>query len=92
MCVYVCLSVCLSLASDSTETVVVVIIKFGTVTASDKRMHHAFIILITDLDHENDKYSFISETVQAIPIKFAVKIVQLKVYIIFSQSNDLALH
>ena len=30
--------------------------------------------------------------VQAIPIKFAVKIVRLKVYIIFSQSNDLALH
>ena len=26
------------------------------------------------------------------PIKFVVKIVQLKVYIIFSQSNDLNLH
>ena len=33
-----------------------------------------------------------SETVQAIPITFAVKIVQLKVDIIFSQSDDLALH
>ena len=30
--------------------------------------------------------------VQAIPIKFAVKIVWLKIYIIFSQSDDLALH
>ena len=31
-------------------------------------------------------------TVQAIPIKFAVKIIQLKIYIIFPQSDDLALH
>ena len=38
------------------------------------------------------KYSIISKTVQAMPIAFAVKIVQLKFYIIFSQFDDLALH
>ena len=32
------------------------------------------------------------KTVQAIPIKFAEKIFQLKTCIIFSQSDDLALH
>ena len=31
-------------------------------------------------------------TFQATPIRFAVKIVRLKVYIIFSQSDDPALH
>ena len=30
----------------------------------------------TDLDHEKDKCSIISETIQAVPITFAVKIVQ----------------
>ena len=34
----------------------------------------------TDLNNENNKCSIISETVQAMPIKFAVKIVRLKVY------------
>ena len=69
------------------------------VTASDMVMRHVLIILTltfdqgyTDLNHENDICSIISETVQAISIKFVVKIVQLKVYIIFSQSNDLATH
>ena len=33
-----------------------------------------------------------SETVQAMPVKFAMKIVRLKVYIIFSLSDDFALH
>ena len=32
-----------------------------------------------DLDHENNRCLVISETVQALPIKFAVKIVRLKV-------------
>ena len=60
------------------------------VTASDVVMHHMLIILTmtfiqghTDLNHENNKCSIISETVQAIPIEFAVRIVRLKVYIIF---------
>ena len=36
----------------------------------------------TDLNHENNKGLIISETIQAMPIRFAVKIVQLKVYMI----------
>ena len=51
------------------------------------RMHYVLSILTTnfcqghtDLDHENDQCLFISETIQAVPIKFDVKIVQLKVY------------
>ena len=47
---------------------------------------------VTDVNHEKNKYLIISETVEAMPIKFAVKIVRLKVYIIFSESDDLALH
>ena len=70
--------VCVSLASDSSETIEVIIITLGMVTAPDMRMHRTLIILTltviqghTDLDHEN-KCSVISETVQAMPIKFAV--------------------
>ena len=38
--------VCLSLASDSSETMEVIIITaLGTVTASDMRMHHVLIML-----------------------------------------------
>ena len=95
--VYLC--VCVSLTSDSSETVEVIIIKLGTVTASDMVTHHMLSILTltfiqghTDLNHENNKDLIISETVQAIPIHFAVKIVCLMVYIIFSQSVDFALH
>ena len=98
VCVRACVCVCVSLASDSSETLEVIIIKLGMMTASDMRMHHMLIILPltfiqghTDLNHKN-KCSIISETVQAIPIKFAVKIVQPKVYRIYSQSDDLALH
>ena len=43
--VCVCVCVCVSLASDSLETIKVIIIKLGTVTASDVRMHHVLIIL-----------------------------------------------
>ena len=78
---------CLSLACDSSEIVEVIITKLGTVTASDTRMHLVLIILTLtfiqghkDLNHENNKCLMISETVQAMRIKFAVKIVQLKVY------------
>ena len=42
--------------------------------------------------YENNKCSTISETVQAIPAKFDLKIVLLKVYIMLSQPDDLALH
>ena len=72
VCVSVCLSVCLSIASDSLESIKVIIIKLSTVTASDRRMHHVLIILTltsiqghTYLNHENNKCSIISETVQA---------------------------
>ena len=65
-CVCVCVCVC------DLETIKVVI-KFGRVTASNMRMHHVLIILTltffqghTDLNHENNKCSIISETVQAI--------------------------
>ena len=37
--------VCVSLAGDSSETVEVIIVKLGTVTASDTKMHHVLIIL-----------------------------------------------
>ena len=43
--VCVCLSVCVSLASDSLETIEVIIINLGMVTASDMVMHHVLIIL-----------------------------------------------
>ena len=59
------------LAGDSSETVEVIIIKLGTVTASDVVMQHVLIILTltfihgyTDLNGENNKCSIISETVQ----------------------------
>ena len=90
---------CVSLARDFAETVEVIIVKLGMVTASDMIMHHVLIILTlifiqghTELNHENNKCSIISETVEATSIRFAVKIVRLKVYTIFSQSDDLALH
>ena len=76
----------------------VTIIKRGTVTASDMIRHHVLIILTLifiqghrELNHENNECSIISETVQAMPVTFAVQIVRLKVYKIMSPSDDLAL-
>ena len=62
------------------------IIKLGMVTASDMRMHHIILTLTiiqshADLNNENNKCLIISETIQVMPIKFAMKIVQLKVYL-----------
>ena len=78
-----CVCVCVSLARDSSETIEVIIIKL---TATDMLMHDVLIILIltfiqghTDLNPENSKCSIISETVHAIHITFAVKIIRLKV-------------
>ena len=58
-----------------------------SVTAAYMGMHHVFFILTmtfiqghADLNHDNNKCLIISETVQAMPIKFAVNIVCLKVY------------
>ena len=66
MCV--CLSLCVSLASDFSETVKVIIIKRGTVTVSDVRIHHVLIILTLtfiqgniDLNHEQKTCSINSE-------------------------------
>ena len=57
------------------------------VTASDVVMHHMLIILTmtfilghTDLNHDNNKCLIISKTIQAMPIKRAVMVVWLKVY------------
>ena len=66
-----CMSVCLSLASNfRKETVKGIIIKLGSETASDKGMHDVLIVLTltftqghTYLNHENNKCSIISETV-----------------------------
>ena len=64
----------------------VIIIKLGTVAASDMIMHPVFILLTltfiqfqghTDLNHAHNTCLIISETVQAMAIKFAVKIVHL---------------
>ena len=93
VCLCVCLCVCLSLASDFSETIEVIIIKLGTVTTSDTRMHDGLIIILTltfiqghtYLNHENDQCSIISETVQAIPINFVVKILRLKVVYIINR-------
>ena len=64
------------------QTIDVIIIKLGTVTASDMLTHHMLFILTltliqghTDLNHDNNKCLIISETIQAMPIKCAVKIV-----------------
>ena len=87
--------VCVYVSSNSSETVEVIIIKPGTVTASDMRMHQMLIILTltfiqghTDLNHENNKCSTILEIVQAMPIKFTVKIVRNN----NCKSGDLDLH
>ena len=78
-----------SLASDSSETIEVIIIKIGTITASYMLMHHVLIILTltfiqghTDLNHEHNKCSIISEAVQAIPIKCGCEdsLTKFKVY------------
>ena len=63
------------------------------VTATDMRMPQVLIIQgHTYLNHKNNKCSIISETVQAPPITFAVKIIRLKVYEIVSQFSDLQGH
>ena len=53
----------------------------------DLDLHSKSVILIIKIINVD-----ISEILQAIPIMFAVMMVRLKVYIIVSQSHDLALH
>ena len=45
----------------------------------------------TDLNHENNKSLIISEIIQAMPTKFAVKIVRLKVYMTIASPMTLTL-
>ena len=78
--------VCLSVASDISETSEATAITLDTLAASVTRMHHVLIILTltfipghTDLNHENNKSLIISRTVQAMHITFVPKIVRLKV-------------
>ena len=73
----------MSLASDSSETVEVIIVNLDRVTASGMGIHHVVLTLTRpayneghrDLNHENNKCLIISETIQAMPTTFAVKIV-----------------
>ena len=81
----------------SSETVEVIIVKFGMVTVSDMSMHHVFIIFTftfiqghTDLNHENNNVLIISETIQAMPIMIVVKVVRLKFYVTIASPMTLA--
>ena len=71
------LSVCLRFASQILENIEAIAIKFDTMTASVMKMYYISIILTltftqghTRLNHENNKCSIISNTAQAMPIKF----------------------
>ena len=66
-------------------------------SASDMRTHRVLVIVTltfiqghTDQNHEN-KCLIISESIQAIPIKFAVKIVRLNVYMTIASPITLIL-
>ena len=89
--VCVCLSVCLSSASHISETNTVIAVKFDFVTVSVRECityQFGFILTFTQghthLNNENNKFycSIISGTIQEMPIRFAVKIVRLRVYMI----------
>ena len=49
----------------------------------------SFIKGHTDLNHENNKCLIILQTVQAMPMKFDIKIVRLKIFIIVASSVNL---
>ena len=91
-CVRACERACVRACARAIE--VIIIIKLGTVSALDMLMHHVSIILNltfihghTDLSHESNKCLIILETIEPMPLSFAVKIVRLKVYM----SDDLYL-
>ena len=58
-----CLSACLSLVSDFSDIIeVIIIIKLGTVTASDTRMHHVLIILtLTFIQGHTDLVDYLEQ-------------------------------
>ena len=79
VCQYVCLCVCVP-RKRFVDTIETIIINFGTVTASDVLVLHELIVLTltfiqghTYLNHGNNECLIISETIRAMPIKFAVK-------------------
>ena len=91
---HVCLCVCLSVASHISETSETIALIFDTVIATVMIMHRVFMAFTftqghTDLNHENNKCSIIPETAQAIPIKFAVKIIRLKADMTFASPMTL---
>ena len=45
LCLCVCVCVCVFIASDSSETIKAIVIKLGTLTASDMSVNHVLIIL-----------------------------------------------
>ena len=71
--------VCASLASDSSETVEIIIVSLGRLTASEMKMHDVLIIFLifiqghTDRNSENHKRLIMSEAFQPMPITFSVK-------------------
>ena len=88
----------MSIASDSAETIEVVIIKLSTVTASDMLKHHVLSILAltfiqghTDMNHENNKCLIISETIQAMPHQIYCEDSPTKGLYTILKSDDLAL-
>ena len=93
VCTCPCLCVCLSLTSDSSETIKTHHHQtwHGNCLRHENASHVNYIELDFIQGHRSESL-IISETVRAMPIKFAVKIVRLKVKIIFSQSDDLAHH
>ena len=75
-------------ASDSSETVEVIIVKLGT---DASRINYIDLQGHTYLNHENNKCFTILETIQVMFIKFAVKIVRLKVYMVIASAMTLTL-
>ena len=78
VCVYLCVCVCV----PGPRKRFLEVIKFGTVTASENASHVKYIDL--DLRSRYAKCLIISESFQAMPITFAVKIVRIKIYVICS--------
>ena len=79
--------VCLSVASNISETSEAIAITLDAVTSTVTKIHHVSITLTltsiqgyTYLNHKNNKCLIISETIQAMPIIFTVEIVRLNVY------------
>ena len=75
LCLPVCLPICPPPAIIISENSKTISITFEKVTTLVPRMHHVLIILTltfiqsdTGLNHENNQYSIIIETVQAVQV------------------------